>query len=66
MSDPIDPAEKIVDGIEADAALAKGSASENLGAELIVISEEEMFADVDFSAGTNEAFPFVRVLLQLA
>ena len=66
VSDLVDAGEKIVDGVEADAALSERSAGDDFGAERAVFSEEETLADIDLAAGTNETFPFVGVLPELA
>lgn len=66
VPDLVDANEKIIDGIKADTAFSKGSAGEHLGAEFVVVAEEEMFANVDLAARTDKAFPFIGILLELA
>jgi hypothetical protein len=66
MADFLDAGEEVVHGSEADVALAKFAAGDDLGLEFVAVAEEKMLADADFAAGTHETFPIVRVALQLA
>jgi len=57
---------KILCGREADAAFAKAGARDYFGMKFVVVSEEEMLSDSDLSSWAHQAFPFVRIPLQLA
>ena len=65
MADLLDAGEEVVDRTEADVALAKFAAGDDLGLEFIVVAEEKVLADADFAAWTHEAFPIVRIALEL-
>lgn len=66
VSDLVDAGEKILDGIEADAAFSERSAGEDFGVQLVVVPKEKMFADIDLATRTDETLPVVGILLQLA
>jgi len=66
VADAFHASEEILCRREADVALAEFAASDDPGLKFIVIAEEEMLTDADFSAGADEAFPVVGVLLELA
>jgi hypothetical protein len=66
MADFIDAGEEVVNGCEADVALAKFAAVDYLGMEFVVLAQEKMLADADFAAGADEALPNVRIALQLS
>ena len=57
-----------LDRLKADAALAEFCAGQDLGLKFfaIALAEKQAFADADFAAGTNQAFPIVRVGGKLA
>jgi hypothetical protein len=64
MADAIERGKEIAalpDGVKANSALAESGASEHLGMQFIgtVLAEEQVFADADLAAGTNQAFPIV-------
>ena len=61
VADAIEGGEEICDRLEADAALAKFSASQDLGLQFVAFAEEQAFADADLAAGTDQAFPIVGV-----
>ena len=48
---------------EPNVPLAKFASSNDLGRKFVVLAEEEMLADGDLTAGTDEAFPFVWIRL---
>jgi len=62
----LDCSEEIWYRSEANATLAEFAAGNDLGDQFIVITEEEALTDGNLSAGPNEAFPFIRILLELA
>jgi hypothetical protein len=74
VADAIEESEEIVwigvvrsvERLEADAALSEFGAGEDLGLQIIVLSEEEAFADADLAAGANQALPIVGVGGELA
>jgi hypothetical protein len=45
------------------AELASG---DDLGLEIVVVAEEQMFADADLPSGADQTFPIVGILAQLA
>jgi len=53
-------------GLEADVALAEFGAGDDLGLQFVVFAEIKMFADANFAAGTNQAFPVVGLSRELA
>ena len=61
MTDAIEGGEEIRQRLEANAALAKFRASQNLGLQLVVLSEVQAFADADFAPRPDQAFPLVGV-----
>ncbi len=70
VADAIENAEEVFvpisGGIEADVALAEFGAGDDFGVQFVVLAEKKMFADADFTAGTNQAFPFVWLSGELA
>jgi len=65
VSDLVDAGEEVIDGVKADVALSEFSTGDDLGAEFVVVAEEEMLPDADFAAWTDQALPLVRILSQL-
>ena len=65
MADLLDAGEEVVCRSEVEVALAKFAAGDDLGLEFVVVAEEKVLADADFAAWTHEAFPIVRIALQL-
>jgi hypothetical protein len=61
----LDCSEEIRHWSEANATLAEFAAGNDLGYQFIVITEEEALADGNLSAGPNEAFPLIGILLEL-
>jgi hypothetical protein len=59
-------AEEIVGGRETNVAFPEIAASDDFGLKLIVVPEKKMLADGDLAAGADQAFPFVRILTQMA
>ena len=49
------------DRIEADVALPIFRASENLGLQLIMLAEEQAFADSDLAARAYQTLPVIRI-----
>src|SRR3974390_452276 len=49
---------------ESDVAFAEFSAGGHLSLEFVVVAKEEMLANSDLTARTDEAFPVIRILLQ--
>lgn len=66
VSDLFDLGEEILGGGKANVAFAEFTARDDLGLKFIVVAEKETFADADLAAGTNEAFPFIGIGLELA
>jgi len=72
VADAIESGEEIVHGLndalglEADLALAEFGAGQDLGLQFVLLAEEEAFADTDFAAGANQAFPIVGIGGELA
>lgn len=79
VADALDDGKEVVEGLagfarlsphvrgsETDVALAEVSARDDFGMELIVLTEKEVLADGDLASGTDEAFPVVRILPELA
>lgn len=66
MADGFDALEEIIDGRETDLTLSESSAGNDLGGKFVVVSEEKMFADSDFSAGAHQALPFIGLVMDLA
>src|SRR5579862_1623554 len=66
MTNSLHSREKIIGRREADVALAEFPACNNFGLKFIMVAEIEMLADGNLAAGSNQAFPLVRILAQLA
>ena len=66
MTDRFDSVEEIGGGSKANMPLAEVSARNDLGLEFVSFAKEQMFADADFATGTNQAFPLVGILMELA
>src|SRR5215831_1984680 len=73
MADALDYREEVLEPLpcfarrrEADMTLAEFSTGDDFGLQFVMISEEEVLADRNFSAGPNEALPVLRIGLQLA
>jgi hypothetical protein len=58
--------EEISRGREANMPFTKGAARNHLGVEFVMLPEEKIFTNANFSSGTNQTFPFVGFALQLA
>ena len=66
VTDLLDGGEEIGCRRETNATLAELAAGNYLGLKLVLLAEKQTFADCDLAAGTDQAFPIIRVLLQLA
>jgi hypothetical protein len=62
---PLDSSEKIFHGPEPDAPFAKRAARDHLCLQLVMFSEEELLADCDLAAGTDQALPLIWILREL-
>ena len=60
VSQPFNDRKKLHDWIKAQAALAEGSAVDDLRPQFIVFAEEKPFAYADFAPWPNKTFPFIR------
>ncbi len=65
VADSFYAGKEIIDGREADLALTKFAAGDDLGMEFVIIAEEKMFSDSDLSPGSDETFPIVGIAPQL-
>jgi hypothetical protein len=66
VADAVEGSEEIADGLKTEAAQAEFRASEDLGLQFIPLAEEQAFADPDFAAGPNQAFPIIGLGGELA
>ncbi len=66
VADAVKGSEEIDDGLKTDAAQAEFRAGEDLGLQFIPLAEKQAFADADFAAGPNQAFPIVGLGGELA
>src|SRR5260370_41023850 len=60
MADAIENPVKIIDRLEADAALAEFGAGENFGLEFSVTPEQQAFAASHLAPGSAQRLPLVR------
>lgn len=66
VADLFHACKEVVHRSEADVALTKLAAGDDLGLKLVVIAEEKMLAYPNFAAWADETFPIIRIALQLA
>lgn len=56
----------VPDWMKTDVAFTEGSAGDDFGLQLVLFAEEQVLADIDFAAGTNQALPIVGLGGKLA
>src|SRR5712671_1193719 len=66
VADAVQNGIEIVNPLEANAAFAEFPSAENFGPQLIVFTEKQPFTYANLAAGTNQAFPIVRLGCELA
>src|ERR1700733_7012657 len=66
VSDPIESCEKIFHRRESDPPFTEFAPGNYLSPQLIRIAEKQSFPDSNLAAGTNQAFPLIRLLRKLA